>query len=209
MIKRCSKGHWYDASVNRMCPHCRQESEKLGIRLNDIEEDDHTISITEVNASLGKELDAVLGKITRTQTESVVQGMEPDDDKTISFGFFGMREMPPVTGWLVCTTGSERGRDYRLHAGKNFIGRSPSMDITPADDKKISREKHCAVIYDPKGNVFYVSAENGNLVYHNQKLLESAALLEENDTITVGDTSFIFIPFSKGERKWENESKDL
>lgn len=204
MIKRCNNGHWYDTSVNKTCPHCKQESEKLGIRLNDIEEDDRTVSIAEAGLSLGEELNAIIGN-TSNVPMSESGNIQSDDDKTISFGFFGMSAVQPVTGWLVCTTGSERGKDYRLHIGKNFVGRSPAMDVVLVDDKKISREKHCSVIYDPKGDSFYVSAEGGNLVYLNDKLLETSEKLEEDDRITIGDTSLIFIPFSRGKRKWEEE----
>ena len=48
MIRRCSKGHWYDTSTNKVCPHCKLESEKLGIGIQDVEEDDRTISIADV-----------------------------------------------------------------------------------------------------------------------------------------------------------------
>ena len=75
MIKRCNKGHWYDTSVNKVCPHCKLESEKLGIRLNDVEEDDHTISIAEANLSLGDELGAIIGNsIGNPITGAVIPG---------------------------------------------------------------------------------------------------------------------------------------
>ena len=61
------------------------------------------------------------------------------------------------------------------------------------------------MIYDPKSDSFYVAAESGNLVYLNDELLEATEELEQEDKITIGDTSFIFIPFSRGKRKWENE----
>lgn len=209
MIKRCEKGHWYDTSVHRVCPHCKLESEKLGIRLNDVEEDDHTISIMEAEVSLGKELDSILnsrmGNHSGKNVLPEMGDMEGNDDKTISFGFFGMTEQKPVTGWLVCMTGKERGKDYHLHAGKNFVGRSPAMDVVMVDDKKIARDKHCSVIYDPKSDSFHVSAEGGNMVYLNDELLEITQTLEADDKITIGDTSFIFIPFSRGKRKWDEE----
>ena len=37
--------------------------------------------------------------------------------------------MHPVVGWLVCIEGPSKGKDYRMIAEKNFIGRSPEMDI--------------------------------------------------------------------------------
>lgn len=204
MIKRCSNGHWYDTSVNKTCPHCKQESEKLKIGLNDVEEDDHTISIAEAGLSLGDELSAVIGSAAGISINEAAD-FEYDDDKTISFGFFGMGDVQPVTGWLVCMTGEERGKDYRLHMGKNFIGRSPAMDVVLVDDKTISREKHCSVIYDPKEDMFYLSTEGSNFVYLNEELLETAKELKENDKIRIGHTTLIFIPFSRGKRRWEEE----
>lgn len=204
MIKRCSNGHWYDTSVNKTCPHCKQESEKLKIGLNDVEEDDHTISIAEAGLSLGDELSTVIGSTVGVSIDKDAD-FEYDDDKTISFGFFGMGDVQPVTGWLVCMTGEERGKDYRLHMGKNFIGRSPAMDVVLVDDKTISREKHCSVIYDPKEDMFYLSTEGSNFVYLNEELLETAKELKENDKIRIGHTTLIFIPFSRGKRRWEEE----
>lgn len=102
-------------------------------------------------------------------------------------------------------TGSERGQDYRLHVGKNFIGRSPSMDVVLTDDKAISRKKHCSVIYEPKESTFYVAPEEGNPVYLNDQLLKTIERLKEGDKIMVGDTSLIFVPFNREGRKWEEE----
>lgn len=203
MITKCSKGHWYDANVNKECPHCKQAGERLGIQLNDLEEDDKTISLAEVDLSQGAEL----GNIINTSAIQVNGGLSnEDDDKTIAFGFFGAAKTSPVAGWLICMTGTERGKDYRLHAGKNFIGRSTSMDVLLVDDKTIARDKHCSVIYDPKGNVFYVSSEGGNPVYLNGKMLDSSLQIQEGDEITVGKTNLMFIPFCREGRIWEKES---
>ena len=203
MITRCKKGHWYDTSVNKECPHCKQAGERLGIQLNNVEEDDKTISLAEVDSSLGAELGTLMNA-SDIQEEGRLSC--EDDDKTIAFGFFGVTKTSPVAGWLICMTGTERGKDYRLHAGKNFIGRSNSMDVWMVDDKTIARDKHCSVIYDPKGNVFYVSSEGGNLVYLNGRILDSLAQLQEGDEITIGKTSLLFVPFCREGRTWEKES---
>lgn len=208
MITKCSNGHWYDTSLNKECPHCRQESERLGIRLNDVEEDDKTVSLTEIDASLGKELGAIMGKSIGGTTEgnNLRNGTEEeDDDKTLAFGFFGITGNAPVAGWLVCMNGEARGNDYRLHAGRNFIGRSTRMDVVLAEDRTIAREKHGSVTYDPKGNSFYVTGEGGNLMYLNGKLLDTSQKLQESDIVTVGETTLMFIPFCKEERTWEEE----
>lgn len=207
MIKRCNKGHWYDTSMNKTCPHCKKESEKLSIRLDDVEEDDRTISIAEVDLSLGEELGAIIGTSVQNKVSNLMETSSNEDgDKTVSFGFFGMTATQPVTGWLICMNGSERGKDYHLHSGKNFVGRSTSMDIVLIDDKTISRDKHCSVTYDPKGNTFYVSAEEGNAVYVNDVMLEEPLQIQEGDQIMIGETILLFIPFCKEGRTWEKES---
>lgn len=217
MITKCGNGHWYDTTVNRSCPHCQRDSEKLSIRLNDVEEDDRTISIAEVDLSLGEELGAIIGDTignsVSNSLENSIGGIgnisaTDDGDKTISFGFFGITETPPVTGWLVCMTGSEGGKDYRLHTGKNFIGRSTSMDVILIDDKEIARDKHCSVVYDPVNNDFYVSPEDGNLTYLNNEIIDSPIMLHEGDRIMVGETQLLFIPFCKEGRIWEEDSRD-
>lgn len=204
MITRCNNGHWYDTTTNKTCPHCKQESEKLSIRLNDLEEDDRTISITEVDLSLGEELGAIIGNsigsITPPPMESI--GEDEDGDKTVSFGFFGVTSIQPVTGWLVCMNGDESGKDFRLHSGKNFVGRGASMDVMLVDDKTISRDKHCSVAYDPKGNLFFVSPEGGNIVYLNEEIIEEPKKLTEGDEIKIGETILRFVPFCKEDMTW-------
>lgn len=207
MITRCHNGHWYDTSMNKVCPHCKQESEKLGIRLDDdIEEDDKTVSIMEADLSLGEELGMIIGNTLNQSTPGLTESFsDSDNDKTISFGFFGLTKVQPVTGWLICINGGERGKDYRLHAGKNFVGRSTSMDVVLVDDKTISRDKHCSVAYDPKGNSFYIASEGGNTIYLDDKLVDSPMRLQEGNRITIGETELIFIPFCREGRTWESE----
>lgn len=203
MVTKCKNGHWYDSNINRTCPHCSRNNEKLSLTLDNVEEDDKTVSIAEVDISLGEQL----GQIIESPTGSGisydrVQAVETDDDRTISFGFFGVVGVQPVTGWLVCLTGEERGKDFRLHSDKNFIGRAATMDIALIDDKSISRERHCSLTYDPKGNDFYLSPEGGNVVYHNGRVVEKAVRIRENDIIKLGETELCFVPYCKEDRQW-------
>lgn len=49
--------------------------------------------------------------------------MLDDPDKTVSVS--GVTDtVDPVTGWLVCIEGPQYGKDFKIHAGKNFIGRA-------------------------------------------------------------------------------------
>lgn len=190
MVTKCNNGHWYDPNINKSCPHCKRNSEKLSLAVEAVEEDDKTVSIAEVDISLGEQLE-----------QFSLDGM--DDDKTISFGYFGITKVQPVTGWLVCLTGEERGKDFRLHTDKNFIGRSAVMDIALIDDKSISRDRHCSLTYDPRGNEFYLSPEGGNVVYHNGDTVENAIRMQSGDIIKLGETELQFIPYCKEDRQWE------
>jgi hypothetical protein len=108
----------------------------------------------------------------------------------------------PVVGWLVCTEGVEKGRDYRLHSEKNWIGRSESMDIT-IKDPSISRENHAAVAYDPRRETFEIRpGEVRGMVYVNGQEAANSLDLSPYDRIELGDSKFVFVPFVGGNFNW-------
>ncbi len=207
-VVKCKNGHWYDSGINDSCPHCKRNSEKLSIMLDNVEEDDKTVSIMSGDifwdsqldnpAGRGSAGDADMGRIPAEESASV-----EEDDRTISFGFLNMVRVSPVVGWLICLTGDEMGKDFRLKSGRNFIGRSSSMDVMLVDDKSIAREKHGCVTYDPKGNAFYITPEGGNTIYVDGRLIQEAKRLRENNKIRIGETVLIFVPFCKEGRKWK------
>lgn len=209
MVTKCKNGHWFDPNVTRSCPHCKRNGEKLSLQIDHVEEDDRTVSFFEDDLTFDTPAGGGIGSTLPLQFPDMIPGEQAagDDDKTIAFGFFGVAGVSPVTGWLVCQNGGERGKDYRLHAGKNFVGRGNTMDVCLIDDKEISRDRHCAITYDPKGNGFYVSAEGGNTVYVNGMLLEGAKRLAADDEITIGRTRLVFVEYCKEGRTWDEDER--
>lgn len=217
MVVKCSNGHWYDSNVDLVCPHCKRENGKLALRLDDREEDDKTVSFIGADDDMEGLDQQIADSFTGGNGNEIAEfdfGMDDldididieDSDKTIALGFFGIsEEICPVTGWLICTEGGEKGKDYRLHSGKNFIGASPKMDVVILKDKQIAREKHASIVYDPKGNGFYIAAENANLVRLNHDIITKAEKLQENDRIRIGETELVFVPYCKEERRWQEE----
>ncbi len=127
---------------------------------------------------------------------------EEDTGKTI-----GIFSMAKVVGWLVCVKGSEKGKDFVLGSGRNFIGRSPSMDVSLMGDVSVSRENHAVITYNPRGNSFSISYGTGHgIVYLNGEEVLVPMKLEPYDQIELGKTILIFIPFCGDNFKWE-ESK--
>lgn len=128
---------------------------------------------------------------------------EPEDTgKTI-----GIFSTTKVVGWLVCVKGSEKGKDFVLGSGRNFIGRSPSMDVSLIGDASVSRENHAVITYNPRGNNFSISYGTGHgIVYLNGEEVLAPMQLDPYDQIELGETVLIFIPFCSESFKWE-ESK--
>jgi hypothetical protein len=111
-----------------------------------------------------------------------------------------------VVGWLVCLAGPDRGRDFRLHAEKNFIGRSALMDVCVAGDESVSRDRHALVIFDPKKRMFWaVPGEASGLVYLNGDIVHSPAPMRCDDVLEVGQTKLVLIPFCGEKYSWSRE----
>ncbi len=109
----------------------------------------------------------------------------------------------PCVGWLVALGGEHIGTDFRLKVGKNFIGRSPKMDIALTEDKSVSRERHVIVVYDPKSNMYLIQpGDSSSLAYHNNNLLLTPEKLEAYDMITVGDVNLLFMPLCGAKFNW-------
>jgi hypothetical protein len=126
---------------------------------------------------------------------------EPDDGYTIAPVRRKMG-VDPVVGWLVCVEGIEKGRDYRLHSEKNWIGRSENMDIT-VKDPTISRENHAAIVYDPRKETFDIRpGEVRGMIYVNGGEVVKSLDLAPYDKIELGESKFLFIPFVSGHFNW-------
>lgn len=112
----------------------------------------------------------------------------------------------PVVGWLICVKGPNRGRDYRLHSGSNFIGRSKSMDVCIENDQTVSNRNHASVSYDDRSKTFYIAkGEVRNLIYLNGKPVRSDADLVSYDRIEIGNTELIFIALCSDRFDWQDK----
>ncbi len=110
----------------------------------------------------------------------------------------------PVVGWLVAITGPEKGRDFRITAEKNFIGRSEKMDIRIPDDESISRDSHAVVSFNPKNLTFRLfPGESKGLAYLNGEEVIAPVVLKAYDTIEVGQTKLIYIPLCSESFHWD------
>jgi ssDNA-binding Zn-finger/Zn-ribbon topoisomerase 1 len=195
-IVRCKNGHFYDCSKYPKCPHCG-----VGMEINRENEITQAGSSLREQSTVAKNNPAGTDPLREAKTEA---HRGSDGVKTV--GIYAKKlKMDPVVGWLVCIKGPEKGRDYRLHHGRNFIGRSAKMDVSIFEDDQISRDSHASVIYEPRKGDFILAGGEGTAVTLNGQAVISPEKLKDGDVISIGATELEFIAFCKGGTRWEEE----
>jgi len=190
-VTRCENGHFFDNAKSQDCPHCRSDLQT-----------DFRQELNEGKTVFGQ-LNTVPTSTPSKQKIRIDMGDDPArpvDEKTVGV-FRSEKGCYPVVGWLVCTEGDERGRDYRLHAGRNFIGRGLKSDVSLPDDEQISREDHCSIVFEPKKCTYAIVRGGGDLQVDGKSIMGSQKL-EGDELITIGASKFVFIPYCKEERIW-------
>ena len=182
---RCEQGtHYYNPEQHSKCPFCRQVNINVG-KTKPMPRDDaerkasHTKRIQDTTDGVDD------GRTRRVSPSSDVKGVEP------------------VVGWLVCVDGSNQGRDYRIKSGGNTIGRDSRNDIQITGDSEISREAHATIQYEPKkSQFFFIPNTSKNPTYVNGDSTLMPTGINRGDTIEIGNTKLIFVPFCDDDFRW-------
>lgn len=179
----CGNGHIYDNSLNQTCPYCNGGGRRMefGAEPGEAGKTVAPRSYTPSAGSVGKTVAAISKSMARE----------------------------PVAGWFVCIDGPDQGKDYRILARNNTIGRDEKMDICIHGDEAVSRESHARVGYDEKHNVFHlIPGESANNIYLNGEPVYIPTKMTEGDVIEVGETRLVFVQFCKKGYNWK-EGFDL
>lgn len=188
-IVRCPNMHFYDDEKFDKCPHCNKAPGRENERgLNP--------TVAKFNAGESSANGANNPTVTLDFNSNTAES-----SKTVSI-FGAGRNSNPVSGWLVCTQGENKGKSFDLHIGKNFVGRSMKSDVI-INDPHISRENHFSVIYEPVSQTFFI-ASGASVIHLNSSLLDHPEQLKEDDVIEAGESKFVFIPFCKKGRDWND-----
>ncbi|MCM1298479.1 MAG: FHA domain-containing protein [Firmicutes bacterium] len=186
----CPNGHYYDSDRYPQCPYCKAPDSTL--------------------PASGGEIGATM-PLPKDFMQSIESGSAPASapaapvmEKTVRLAPEDM-QTDPVVGWIVCIDGSDKGKDFRLHSGNNFVGRSGKMDIT-LTGKYVSSENHFCVSYDKRHDKYFAAMGVGQeMVYLNEEPLAgtNAIQLKQGDIIEVGKTKLIFIPLCGDSFHWD------
>ena len=216
VIKCDNCGKYYNDGQYSSCQSCGASAEGVGAQSSEETQIlDDTSQVTGSTVGLGKYV---------CSEPSITSEQDLDDEATIALG--GEEEeddpddqvtiamvkkdsgMDPVCGWLVCTDGVDKGRDYRIKTERNFIGRGAKMDIMISGDDSVSRDNHASITFDPRTLKFTIATGDGRgLVYLNQNVVETPKVLKAYDLVEIGETKLLFIPFSTEQYSWEKDKE--
>ncbi len=188
-IIRCSEGfHLYDDSKHNNCPYCRNAG-----------------NVSPGNYPPTRPASLPEGGKVRVNPPTQSAGAQASGVTQSAWNLEDNRggTIDPVVGWLVCIGGPNLGRDHRIHAGLNRIGRDHTNEICISEDSKISREKQATLAFDPEHRFFYLQHGGGrNLTYVNNKPALEMMQLNSGDRIKMGESLLLFVPLCGEEFQW-------
>lgn len=188
-MKQCAKGHFYDETRYEECPYCQQAAQSSGSTPGGVGK---TVALQ--NQLVGKTIPLNEASSLPSSARGKTVGLIKSDTG-----------IDPAVGFLVCVSGVHKGADFRLRSGRNFIGRTPDMDVSLPDDDTVSRENHSMVSYDSRNNLFTLVPGTGRgITYLNGNAVESATGLTAYDEISVGKSSLLFLPLCGEKFRWNN-----
>lgn len=191
-IKKCPNGHFYDNEKYDFCPYCNNKN----ILNENGQKKDKKSKFSLFEKTVAKFKSDAKEDVTVSYNANELSDQQLTIAKNIVEGIGS-----PVSGWIVCIEGGEKGKSFEIRQGVNYVGRNSDMDIAFINEPTITRDKHFSLVFEPNKAETFLKAENG-AVYLNDKYMDSVNKLKENDIITAGELKFIFIPYCNGERKW-------
>ena len=210
---QCKDGHFYDPAKHSACPWCVQPFDVAGEGKTTplrppIDDQGKTTPLRNPVAALSEDTNVPGSEDAKTQPLYLNRPPAPPPAAAAAPApapppAAASAPLEPVVGWLVAIEGPERGRDYRLRAERNFLGRAVENDISIASDPRISRNRHAIITFEPRKRTFYLSpGDASGLVYLNDDLLDKTTAIGPADRIEVGDTTLRLVPFVTAEFSW-------
>ncbi len=199
-LTECENGHLYDTDQYASCPYCQGGINRVEFGGND----SGVGKTTGIGTPGGMPITSEVGATVAPAGYRPSGGGSDDTGKTVAVLQKSLKT-EPVVGWLICIEGKGKGKDYRIEAKNNSIGRSDRMDICIKGDDTISRENHARLAYDVKHNAFHlIPGESTNSIYLNDEPVYVPTKLNTYDLIEFGESKFLFIPLCGDRFNWQD-----
>lgn len=195
-LQQCENGHLYDTDQHSICPYCTNGTNVINFRVGE-----RSIGKTVTSANFVTPQTSGVGATVAPR--SYIDRDRSDIGKTVGV-FQKKMNLDPVVGWLVCIEGMDKGKDFRIYAKNNSVGRSEKMDICIKNDQTISRENHARLAYDEKHNAFHlIPVGSSNTIYLNDEPIYVPVKLKARDIIEFGESKLIFVPLCDDSFNWK------
>jgi len=113
----------------------------------------------------------------------------------------------PVIGWVACVDGPDKGRDWRLVAGRNSLGRNEGMQVCLGSDQAVSGDRHAFISFEPRRAAFtLLPGDSRGLVYLNGEEVAVPTVLKAYDRIELGRSTLVFVPLAGAQFRWPDET---
>jgi FOG: FHA domain len=174
----------YDPSTHPQCPHCR--SKQGGPEATEPSSGTKTTPLQSMSPFASAKTEPLMPTASSEGLRSA--STTPGFMTTQSDG--EAKVFNPVVGWLVVVEGPARGKDFRLIAGKNTIGRDAEASAQITGDEQISRS-HATLYYYPKVNAFYLEDHSTHGTFHNGEPVVQRIKVENMGIIELGKTKLL------------------
>ena len=213
----CARGHLYDADVYSTCPYCNSGSKAISFMDGGVAEIGKTGPVGGFAGALGDSMvpvddapEAGVDQVNKTKPlvdEKKVEQIRKTEPLSVDTGSYqrsGHGGVEPVSGWLVCVEGADKGKAFQLYTRINTVGRGASNDVSLSKDYNITSGIQARIAYDPKENEFWLvpGERNKNSNYVNGVAKYGETKLEAYDLIEMGSTKLLFVPFCCDRFKW-------
>lgn len=194
---RCKNGHIYDAEIyGDVCPYC----DHTGNTINFNENGEYHFK------SVAAEKVVPQDELKRTAPPDGYVQKQEELKKTVGV-YAKIAGNDPVVAWLVCVKGHEEGKDHRLTAKTNTVGRGSDNDVYIKGDDTITKDTHAKIDYDILNNNFYlIPGNNKNTIYLNNVPVYNPQMLKAYDMVRFGQTDLCFVPFCSDKFRWPTKS---
>ena len=204
---QCPSGHYFDLSRFQFCPFCgapavrQQQPEQTAYNQPPMPPQPEQVTYNQPPMPLQPE------QVAYNQPPMPpMPPMPPAPPVPPVVG--GEKNTAPTVGWLVGLEGPCAGKSYSLREQRNFIGRSPAMDIVLSEDDQTAEDRHAIITYVPKSRKFYAQPGASRQLYEvNGEAVIDTKVLSADDRLAIGASVFRFVPLCGEAFGWNTVPK--